>query len=148
MNDSSLSTRTGNEPNLAAGIAMRFGVIVVMLVIQAALLFGGAGRLDWLWAWVYLGISLVVVLINGTILLRTCPEMVAERGRPKEMKGWDKVVSGVGGIAMYLVLPLVAGLDARQFFQHRSYSTKRGGLWPPLTATLWVIISKRSRVSR
>jgi protein-S-isoprenylcysteine O-methyltransferase Ste14 len=92
---------------------MRFGMIAVTLIVQAALLFGGAGRLDWPWAWVYLGISLATVLINGTIMLHTSPETIAERGRPKEMQGWDKAVSGVGGTAMYLALPLVAGLDAR-----------------------------------
>ncbi|PKO23662.1 MAG: hypothetical protein CVU38_02950, partial [Chloroflexi bacterium HGW-Chloroflexi-1] len=99
--------------NMATGIAMRFGTIAAVLAVEAALLFGGAGRLDWLWAWAYLGISLATVLINGTILLRTSPETIAERGRPKEMQGWDKVVSGVGGLALYLALPLVAGLDAR-----------------------------------
>ncbi len=105
----------GNEKrsNIAADIAMRFATIAVFLVLQAAILFGGAGRLDWLWAWVYLGICLATALINGTIMLRTSPETIAERGRPKEMQGWDKVVSGVGGAAMYFALPLVAGLDVR-----------------------------------
>jgi protein-S-isoprenylcysteine O-methyltransferase Ste14 len=55
----------------------------------------------------------VSVSINGTFLLRTSPETVAERGRPKEMKDWDKVVAGLWGLAQYLVLPLVAGLDVR-----------------------------------
>ncbi len=113
MNSSSLTPRAGNQPTLAAGIAMRLGAIVLVLVVQGTLLFGGSGRLDWLWAWVYFGISLATLLINGTILLRTSPDMVAERGRPKEMKRWDKVVDGLGGVAMYLALPLVAGLDAR-----------------------------------
>ncbi len=95
------------------GIAMRFGTITATLAVEAALLFGGAGRLNWPWAWAYLGISLATVLIIGSIMLRTSPETIAERGRPKGMQGWDKVVSGVGGLALYLALPLVAGLDAR-----------------------------------
>ncbi len=99
--------------NIATGIAMRLGAIAATLAVQAALLFSGAGRLDWLWAWVYLGISLVTVLINGTIMLRTSPETIAERGRPREMRSWDKVVSGIGSLAVYLALPLVAGLDMR-----------------------------------
>jgi len=103
----------GKRSNLAKGIAMRVGAIAVTLAVQAVILFGGAGRLNWPWAWAYFGISLVTVLINGTIMLRTSPETIAERGRPRETRNWDKIVSGIGGLAMYLVLPLVAGLDVR-----------------------------------
>ncbi len=105
----------GNEKrsNMTTGIAMRLGAIAVALLLQAALLFGGAGRLDWAWAWVYFGISLATVLIGGMIVLRTSPETIAERGRPRDMKSWDKIVSGIGGLTMYLALPLAAGLDAR-----------------------------------
>jgi protein-S-isoprenylcysteine O-methyltransferase Ste14 len=99
--------------NTAAGIVLRFAAIAITFVLQAILLFGGAGQLDWLWAWVYFGISLATVAINGAIMLRTSPETIAERGRPKEVQSWDKLVSGIGGVAMYLALPLVAGLDRR-----------------------------------
>jgi protein-S-isoprenylcysteine O-methyltransferase Ste14 len=99
--------------DVAKGIVLRLGTIAAFLIVQAVLLFGGAGTLDWLWAWVYFGISLATVAINGAIMLRTSPETIAERGRPREVHSWDKVVSGIGGAAMYLVLPLVAGLDAR-----------------------------------
>jgi protein-S-isoprenylcysteine O-methyltransferase Ste14 len=105
----------GNEKrsSIASGIAMRFAAIVVTLAAQAVLLFGGAGTLNWPWAWLYLVISLAVLLVNGVIILRISPGTIAERGRPREMRGWDKLVSGVGGICMYVVLPLVAGLDVR-----------------------------------
>jgi len=124
MNGSVTAPHGGKQPGLAAGIAARFGAIAATLVVQAALLFGGAGTLRWPWAWLYLGISLAVVLVNGTLLLRTSPDMVAERGRPKEMQRWDVVVSSVSGIAMYIVLPLVAGLD------------QRFG-WPPTLSAFW-----------
>ena len=110
MGASSLTPRTGKIANLAAGISMRFGAIVATLAVQAVLLFGGAGTLRWPWAWIYFAISLAVFLINGALMLRLSPETIAERGRPREMRGWDKVVTGVGGVAMYLALPLVAGL--------------------------------------
>ena len=113
MGASSLTPRTGRSPNLAAGIALRFGAIVATLAVQAVLLFGGAGTLHWPWAWVYFAVSLAVFLINGALMLRISPETIAERGRPREMRGWDKVVAGIGGVAMYAVLPLVAGLDMR-----------------------------------
>jgi hypothetical protein len=44
------------------GIILRLGTIAAFLIVQAALLFGGAGTLNWLCAWVYFGISLVIVL--------------------------------------------------------------------------------------
>ena len=113
MGASSLTPRTGRSANLAAGISMRFGAIVATLAVQAVLLFGGAGTLHWPWAWVYFAISLAIFLINGALMLRLSPETIAERGRPREMRGWDKVVTGIGGVAMYLALPLVAGLDVR-----------------------------------
>jgi protein-S-isoprenylcysteine O-methyltransferase Ste14 len=67
----------------------------------------------WLWAWVLLGIYLVSVFINSAFMLRTSPETIAERGQPKEMKDWDKLVGGLWGLAQFLLLPLVAGLDVR-----------------------------------
>lgn len=113
MATSSLTPTAGKAPNLATGILMRFGAIVATLAVQALILFGGAGTLRWPWAWVYFALSLAVFLINGAIMLRLSPQTIAERGRPRDMRGWDKVVTSVGGLAMYLVLPLVAGLDFR-----------------------------------
>jgi len=98
---------------MRADIARRFAQIIVVLGTEAILLFLAAGRLDWTWAWVFLGISVLSLLINATFLLRTSPEVIAERGRPKEMKGWDKIVAGFYGLSEYLALPLVAGLDVR-----------------------------------
>jgi protein-S-isoprenylcysteine O-methyltransferase Ste14 len=46
-------------------------------------------------------------------MIHTHPETIAERGQPKEMKDWDKVVGGLWSLAQFLVLPLVAGLDMR-----------------------------------
>jgi protein-S-isoprenylcysteine O-methyltransferase Ste14 len=113
MNTTPETPPTENRPNVAAGIAARFGAVAISFALQAGILFLGTGRLDWTWAWVYLGICLVSVLINGTIMLRTSPETIAERGRPTEMKGWDKVVGGLWGLAQFLGLPLVAALDVR-----------------------------------
>jgi len=45
--------------------------------------------------------------------MRYNPETVAERGKPKEFKNWDKVVSGLWSVLQFLLIPLVAGLDYR-----------------------------------
>jgi protein-S-isoprenylcysteine O-methyltransferase Ste14 len=104
---------TEDRPDVAAGVTSRLGQIAFFFLMQAAILFLAAGGLDWTWAWVFLGICLLSVSVNATFLLRSSPETVAERGRPKETKAWDKVVGGIYALALFFALPLVAGLDAR-----------------------------------
>lgn len=113
MNTRSEITPTENHPNVVAGIRKRIGTIAISFVLIAVILFLAAGRLNWMWAWVYLGIYVVTVLINAPIMLRTSPETVAERGEFRITEKWDKVVSGLYALAMYFALPLVAGLDVR-----------------------------------
>jgi protein-S-isoprenylcysteine O-methyltransferase Ste14 len=102
-----------DRPSLATGIALRIGAIAFFLILEAVILFVAAGRLDWTWAWIYLAICVGTVLVNGTLMFRASPETIAERGRPGETQTWDKVVSGLWSLALYLLLPLVAGLDVR-----------------------------------
>ncbi len=101
------------KTSLLSGILRRVGTVAVFFVFIAAILFLTAGTLSWVWAWVYLGICILSMLINAPILLRTSPETVAERGAGQETKNWDKVVSGVWGLMFYIAVPLIAGLDMR-----------------------------------
>jgi protein-S-isoprenylcysteine O-methyltransferase Ste14 len=107
------SPPTQTPSSVLAGILRRVSTILGFLILQAAILFTCAGRLDWTWPWLYMAISLVTVLVNGSIMLRVNPETIAERGQPGETKDWDKVVGGLWALALYLVVPAVAGLDAR-----------------------------------
>jgi protein-S-isoprenylcysteine O-methyltransferase Ste14 len=113
MNTRSPKPSTEKQATIVSGIFARVGTVAVFFVLIAAILFGAAGRLTWTWAWVYLGICIVFMLINGAIMLRTSPETIAERGHPTETKRWDKAVSGLYALAIYLALPLVAGLNVR-----------------------------------
>ncbi|MDH4208535.1 MAG: isoprenylcysteine carboxylmethyltransferase family protein [Anaerolineae bacterium] len=113
MNGESGILPTKNRPSVAAGILKRAATVAIFLLFIAVILFLASGRLNWTWAWVYLGISLVSVVINAIIMLPTNPETVAERGELKITQKWDQVVSGLYALAMYLALPLVAGLDVR-----------------------------------
>jgi protein-S-isoprenylcysteine O-methyltransferase Ste14 len=116
-----MSAQAGRPPkegrgSLATGIAVRIGTVAFFVVMEAVILFAAAGRLDWTWAWVYLAICLGTLLINGTLMLRAGPETIetiAERGQPGETTTWDKAVSGLWALALYVLLPLVAGLDVR-----------------------------------
>ena len=84
---------TEDHQNVVAGIITRFGQIAILLIVQAAILFLAAGRLNW--TWVFLGIYLVSVSINSAFMTRTSPETIAERGQAKETKDWDKIVGGL-----------------------------------------------------
>jgi protein-S-isoprenylcysteine O-methyltransferase Ste14 len=114
MNATSQVPQPESHQSIVAGIAMRLVTVVSFLVFNAFLLFVAVGRLNWTWAWTYLGICLVSMAINATFLLRTSPETIAERGRGgSQIRGGDRVVSSLWALALYLALPLVAGLDVR-----------------------------------
>ncbi|MGE5223861.1 MAG: methyltransferase family protein [Omnitrophica WOR_2 bacterium] len=113
MNTKTEIRKTESRSDVLSGIALRAIQISVGLIVLAVILFLSAGRLDWIWAWVFLGIYLVSISINSIFMLRTRRETIAERSRPKEMKDWDKIISGLWSIAQFLVIPLVAGLDLR-----------------------------------
>ena len=125
---------TKNRSNVVTGILARFGQVAILLLVQAAILFLAAGRPNWIWAWVFLGIYLVSVAINSVFLMRVSPETIAERGQAKESKDWDKLVSGLWSLAQFLILPLVAGLDMR-FGWSQNYST----LWHVAGAMVFAV---------
>jgi protein-S-isoprenylcysteine O-methyltransferase Ste14 len=107
-------SESGTRHNILAGIALRAVTMAVFLAFNMALLFIAAGRLAWVWPWVYLGICLVSVSINASFMLRTNPETAAERGTGMaKIQGWDRVVSVLWSLALYLALPIIAGLDIR-----------------------------------
>jgi protein-S-isoprenylcysteine O-methyltransferase Ste14 len=97
----------------AAAVAVRLAEIAFVMVFTAAILFGAAGTTGWFWGWLFLAVQLAVVLINSLVLSRRRLDTIAERGRPAEFKGWDKVISGLWSLFQYLLLPLAAGLDLR-----------------------------------
>jgi protein-S-isoprenylcysteine O-methyltransferase Ste14 len=117
MNTQPETTLRKQNPGLLAGVVARIATVAAFLVLNMGVLFLGAGRFDWTWAWVFLGICLASLTMNGILMFRISPETavetVAERSRILETKGWDKVVSGLFGLALYLAVPLVAALDMR-----------------------------------
>lgn len=113
MNMKSEIPPSENRQNIASGIVMRFVQVAFVFILQAVILFLSAGRSNWIWAWIYLGICVMSLSINSAIMLRTSPETIAERGKPKETKDWDKVIAGFWSLVLFILLPLVAGLDER-----------------------------------
>jgi protein-S-isoprenylcysteine O-methyltransferase Ste14 len=86
------------------------------LVGYSAILFLSAGRLGWLWGWVFLGLLAAVLISHVLILVPINPELLAERSRgirQEGAKGWDKWVAMFAAGMGTMVSWIVAGLDAR-----------------------------------
>ena len=113
MGEKRHARKTNGQSTLVAGIITRLAQVVILLIVQGVILFISAGSISWRWAWAFLGIYLVGMIINGFFIMRINPETVAERGRAKLTKDWDKVVGGLWSLVQFLILPMVAGLDER-----------------------------------
>jgi protein-S-isoprenylcysteine O-methyltransferase Ste14 len=113
MTTNSSHEDTRLTPALRAGIRKRFLQVAVTFLLQAAVLFLAAGRLDWIWAWVFIGLNLTGATANAVLLLRHSPETVAERASAQGMKEWDRWVGGAWAVTYFVVLLVVAGLDQR-----------------------------------
>ena len=119
-----------NQPNgksdLTRKIRKRMLQVVVQFLVLAAILFIPSGRLDWMWAWAYLGVLVGILAIN---VLVVSPELAAERSEIKEnVKSWDKVLGTLIGVLTLGAL-VVIGLDARFGWSPRlAWATQLGGL--------------------
>jgi protein-S-isoprenylcysteine O-methyltransferase Ste14 len=104
-------TYTNQKSEMSAAIVKRMIQVVVQFLILAVLLFVSAGRLDWGWAWTYLGVSVGILAVNVLVMP---PELIAERGKGRkgDVKRWDRIVTAIS-IFPALGAPIIAGLDER-----------------------------------
>jgi protein-S-isoprenylcysteine O-methyltransferase Ste14 len=80
------------------------------VIVTAIILFVSAGRIKWIYAWLLILASIIVVLANALIFPR---ELISERGRKKEnTEKWDKIITGII-IIPWIALYLISGLDIR-----------------------------------
>jgi protein-S-isoprenylcysteine O-methyltransferase Ste14 len=110
MNTESDIQHSEKQPNVVASILKLATAVAIFPVVMVVILFVVIGQLGWIWAWVYLVINLVNVLIVGPIMIRTNPVTIAEHEELEKTEKWD-VGSVLYLLAMYIALPLVAGLD-------------------------------------
>ncbi len=123
-----------DQPNMIKGIIARAGQILFLFLFLGIVLFLGSGDIHWIAAWIFLGISILSVVINSVFMLRANPETIAERGRAKGWQDWDKLVSGMWAVVQYLLLPLVAALDHRF-----NWSGDIGVFWQGIGAIVYAI---------
>lgn len=106
-NPGSPSGKTGSDK---ARITSAIVGCVIYMAINAALLFGSAGTLDWPMAWAFIVISLAVFIIG---IQRSSPDLLEERSRRhNDSKIWDRVLVSVLAVISFIIL-IVAGLTVR-----------------------------------
>ena len=92
---------------------LRFAAFMLLLPM---VLFIAAGRLNWVWGWVYVGIAVSFTFISRIIVIRTHPDLIAERARSLEREdviGWDRPILFFLLLIGPLAMMIVAGLDER-----------------------------------
>ena len=96
-------------------ILKRSVVVIMVIGVTGLLLFLAAGTFDYPRGWLYLGLSVAFVLVNGLILLKINPSVIAARAQiGSGTKRFDFVAMALAALAT-LALPVIAGLDAVRF---------------------------------
>jgi len=92
---------------------LRFAAFTLLLPM---ILFIAAGRLDWVWAWVYVGTVVFFTLVSRIAVIRTNPDLLAERAQSldrEDVRGWDRLILFFLLLVGPLAMMIVAGLDER-----------------------------------
>lgn len=98
------------SPDTGKNILRRLIQVLMSIIVTAMILFVSAGRIKWMYAWLLIAASLLVVLANAFIFPS---ELISERGRKKEnTEKWDKIITGLI-IIPWISLYLISGLDIR-----------------------------------
>ena len=111
------------EAKIRQGIWRRARQLFIQNLIIGVILFLGSGRPGWVWAWLYLGYSILQILVNFTFMRRTNPELIAERAEGSaRTQPWDRTIVAISA-PLWLAILIIAALDER---------------WAWSTVPLWV----------
>jgi protein-S-isoprenylcysteine O-methyltransferase Ste14 len=98
------------RPDTKKNILRRLIQVSMSIIITLIILLVSAGKIKWIYAWIYTLASVVVIITNAFIFPS---ELISERGRKKEnVEKWDKIITGIIIIPWY-TLYIIAGLDIR-----------------------------------
>ena len=75
-----LENTNSSGKEIIKGIVSRGIQVLGVLIFQGMILFPAAGKIDWVWAWIFIGIYTFSIIINSFFLFQTNPETIAERG--------------------------------------------------------------------
>ncbi len=115
MSSLNLMQSQAQKPGLNRAGINRLITVLASTALIGVILFVCAGRLDWMSAWVFLGLSTIVFLTVGIYVVRKNPDVVNERGKGAQGgKKWDRILTRVYAVFMFGIY-IVAGLDAGRF---------------------------------
>jgi len=86
------------------------------LVGYAAIIFLAAGRLDWLWGWIFIGLTAIFLASHVVLLVPINPDLLVERAgglRQEGGKRWDRWLAALAGGVFPVASWYIAGLDLR-----------------------------------
>ncbi len=116
-------TNHERELRIRQGILRRARQLFIQNLIVGVILFLGSGRPGWVWAWLYLGYSILQILVNFIVMRCTNPELIAERAEgSKRTQSWDRTIAVIS-VPLGLAILIIAALDER---------------WAWSTVPLWV----------
>jgi protein-S-isoprenylcysteine O-methyltransferase Ste14 len=108
--------------------------VLSTLLLAVIFFFIAAGRITYLWGWVYLAVSLLALIVGAWYILNRNPQAINERGRPAEaQKAWDKMIMSVY-IVFFVSVYIISGLDAR-------FSWSSVPIWLHLVGVLFTFAS-------
>ena len=109
-----LSGKASAENNKIMRGVVRWSIRETMgTVLAGVILFLSAGRWDWVWGWVAVGVLVFWVSATALAVIPRHPQVLAERlGPRKDAKAWDTAIMSLVGLIV-LAVYLVAGFDLR-----------------------------------
>ena len=113
MNANTSAEQPKGEPDTTGVITKYMLQAGLFTLVQVASLFIASGRLDWVMAWVYIGVYLAGMGVNALVLIPTNPELVVERAQFKGKRDLDRALAGVMALFGPAGICIVAGLDER-----------------------------------
>ncbi|HUV93797.1 MAG TPA: isoprenylcysteine carboxylmethyltransferase family protein [Anaerolineae bacterium] len=113
MNSNTSAEQENGKPDITGVIVKYMLQAGLFTLVQVASLFIASGRLDWVMAWVYIGVYLAGMGVNALVLIPTNPELVVERAQFRGKKDLDRALAGVMALYGPAGPCIVAGLDVR-----------------------------------
>jgi len=99
------------DQGMVRSIIKNVAITFASLLLQAAIFFAFAGRLDIPRGWLLYGLSFIYACLTTALFLKYSPELLSERGEIKpSLKVWD-IAFWLVYYLMLLALPAVAGFD-------------------------------------
>jgi protein-S-isoprenylcysteine O-methyltransferase Ste14 len=108
------SIEKSNATGQVSWVRLLLGLFI-LFIFPAVILIGSSGTLNWVMAWIYIGMITAFSAVSRILLLQKNPDIISERvniSDKNDVKSWDKLLMPLG-IILGIAILIVAGLDKR-----------------------------------